>query len=64
VSQLKKSLKALEDVVLLDVGSLEADMTYLEYPVKILYQKDRVTRHKCIKFFKVQWSYRTKQEAT
>jgi hypothetical protein len=64
VSQLKKSLKALEDVVLLDVGSLEADLRYLEYPVKILYQKDRVTRHKYIKFFKVQWSYRTKQEAT
>jgi hypothetical protein len=40
------------DVVLLDVAPLEADLMYLEHPMKILDQKDRVTRHKMIKFFR------------
>jgi hypothetical protein len=48
------------DVVLLD----EADLTYLEHPIKIFDQKDRVTWRKTIKFFKVQWSNHTKVEAT
>jgi hypothetical protein len=64
VSQLKKCLKALVDVVLPNVAPLEADLTYLEHPVKILYQKDCVTQRKAIKFFKVQWSSHTKEEAT
>jgi hypothetical protein len=64
VSQLKKCLKAPIDVVLPDVIPLEVDLTYPEYPVKILDKKDRVTRHKTIKFYKVQWSNCTKEEAT
>jgi hypothetical protein len=56
VSQLKKCLQALVDVVLPEVTPLEADLTYPEHPIKKLDQKDRVTRHKTIKFFKVQWS--------
>jgi hypothetical protein len=53
ISQLKKCLNAPVDVVLLKVTPLEADLTYPEHPVKILDQKDRVTRRKTIKFFKV-----------
>jgi hypothetical protein len=65
VSQLKKCLKAPVDVVLLpEVTLLEADLTYPEHPIKILDQKDRVTRRKNIKFFKVQWSNHSKEEAT
>jgi hypothetical protein len=52
------------DVVFPDVAPLEADLTYPEHPVKILDQKDRVTLRKSIKFFKVQWSNHTKEEAT
>jgi hypothetical protein len=52
------------DVVLPEVAPLEANLTYPEYPVKILDQKDRVTRCKIIKFFKVQWSNHTEEEAT
>jgi hypothetical protein len=63
VSQLKKCLMAHVDVVLPEVTPLEADLLYLEHPIKILDQKDRVTRHKMIKFFKVQWSHHTKEEA-
>jgi hypothetical protein len=52
------------DVVFLDVAPLETDLTYPEHPVKILDQKDRDTLRKSIKFFKVQWSNHTKEEAT
>jgi hypothetical protein len=56
MSQLKKSLKAPVDVVLPEVTPFKEDLTYPGHPVKILDRKDRVTRRKTIKFFKVQWS--------
>jgi hypothetical protein len=53
VSQLKKCLKAPVDVILSDVTPLEEDLTYPEHPIKMLDQKDHVTRRNTIKFFKV-----------
>jgi hypothetical protein len=53
MSQLKKCLKAPVDVVLLEVTPLEADLSYPEHPIKVLDQKDHVTRRKTIKFFKI-----------
>jgi hypothetical protein len=64
VSQLKKCLKASMNVVLSDATLLKADLTYPEHPIKILDQKDRVTRRKMIKFFKVQWNNHIEEEAT
>jgi hypothetical protein len=64
VLQLKKCLKAPVDVVLPEVTPLEADLSYPEHPIKVLDQKDRVTRRKTIKFFKIQWSNHSKEEAT
>jgi hypothetical protein len=64
VSQLKKCLKASVDVVLHEVTPLEADLLYPEHPIKVLDQKDHVTRRKTIKFFKIQWSNHSKEEAT
>jgi hypothetical protein len=64
ISQLKKCLKAPVDVVLPEVTPLEADLTYPKLPIKILDQKSRVMRHKMIKFFKIQWSNHTVEEAT
>jgi hypothetical protein len=64
VSQLKKCLEAPVDVVLPEVAPLEADLSYPEHPIKVLDQKDHVTRHKTIKFFKIQWSNHSKEEAT
>jgi hypothetical protein len=49
---------------LLEVAPLEADLTYLEHPIKIMDQKSHVTRCKTIKFFKIQWSNHTIEEAT
>jgi hypothetical protein len=64
VSQLKKCLKAPVDVVLPEVTPLEADSSYPEHPIKVLDQKDRVTRCKTFKFFKIQWSNHSIEEAT
>jgi hypothetical protein len=64
VSQLKKCLKAPVDIVLPEVTPLEADLSYPEHPIKVLDQMDRVMRRKTIKFFKIQWSNHTEDEAT
>jgi hypothetical protein len=64
VSQLKKCLKAPVDIMLSEVTPLEADLSYPEQPIKVLDQKDRVTRRKTIKFFKIQWSNHSEEEAT
>jgi hypothetical protein len=64
VSQLKKYLKAPMDVMLLEVTPLETDLSYPEHPIKLLDQKDHVTRCKTIKFSRIQWSNHTEEEAT
>jgi hypothetical protein len=64
MSQLKKCLKASMDVMLLEVTPLKADLWYPKYPIKVLDQKDHATRHEKIKFFMVQWSSHTEDEAT
>jgi hypothetical protein len=62
--QLKKCLKAPVDVVLPKVTPLKVDLSYPEHPIKVLDQKDRVTRRKTIKLFKIQWSNHSEEEAT
>jgi hypothetical protein len=64
VSQLKKCLKAPVDVVLPEVTPLVADLPYPEHPIKVLDQKDRVTRRKIIKFFKLQCSNDSEEDTT
>jgi hypothetical protein len=64
MSQFKKCLEAPVDVVLPKVTPLEADLSYPKHPIKVLDQKDRVTRHKAIKFFKIQWNNHSEEEAT
>ena len=43
---------------------LEPDLIYAEYPVRILDQKDQVTRKRTIKFYKVQWNKHSEDETT
>jgi hypothetical protein len=40
------------------------DLTYQEYPVKILGTSDKVTRNNHYKMCKVQWSNHTEEEAS
>ena len=42
---------------------MELDLSYVEYPLKVLDQKERSTRRKIIKMYKVQWSHHTEEEA-
>jgi hypothetical protein len=40
------------------------DLSYQEYPIKILETSERVTQNKRIKTCKVHWSHHTEEEAT
>jgi hypothetical protein len=44
--------------------NVQGDLTYTEYPIKILDTLTRVTRNKVIKMCKVQWSHHGEDEAT
>jgi hypothetical protein len=43
---------------------LEPDLTYSEYLVQVLDQKDHVTRSRTTKWYKVQWDRHSEEEAT
>jgi hypothetical protein len=58
ISQLKKCLCVPEEQILME------DISYQEYPVKILEMSERVTWNRKIKICKVQWSHHTEEEAT
>ena len=43
---------------------LQPNLAYVEYPVKIMDEKERVTRNSVVKFYKVQWQNHSEHEAT
>jgi hypothetical protein len=64
VSQLKKCLQIPNRTVEVTDVALEQDLTYSEHPIRVLDQKDRVTRRRTLKFYKIQWNQHTEDEAT
>jgi hypothetical protein len=64
VSQLKKCLRVPEEQLPMEDLSVQDDLTYAEYPIKILDTLTHVTRIKVIKMCKVQWSHHGEDEAT
>jgi hypothetical protein len=64
VSQLKKCLRVPEEQLPMEELSVQGDLTYTEYPIKIINTLTRVTRNKVIKMCKVQWSHHGEDEAT
>ena len=64
VSQLKKCLRILEEQIPLEELTVKGDLTYEEFPIKILETTERVTRSWVIKMYKVQWNRYTEDEAT
>jgi hypothetical protein len=52
-----------EQIPIEDLDAKE-DLSYEEYPIKILETFERVTRNKRINMCKVQWSHHTEEEAT
>jgi hypothetical protein len=64
VSQLKKCLRVPEEQIPMEDLNAMEDLSYQEYPIRILETSERVTRNKKIKMCKVQWSHHTEDEAT
>jgi hypothetical protein len=64
VSQLKKCLQVPEEQLPMQDLDTKEDLSYQEYPIKILETSERVMRNKRIKMCKVQWSHHTVEEAT
>jgi hypothetical protein len=59
VSQLKKCLRVSEEQMPMKALDVKEDRSYQEYPIMILEISERITRHKKIKMWKVQWSHHT-----
>ena len=53
VSQFKKCLQVLDEAVEIEGLPLQPDLSYIEHHVKILDEKERVTRNSVVKFYKV-----------
>jgi hypothetical protein len=64
ISQLKKCFHVPAQTMDISEVNIEPKLTYSEYPVRVLDQKDRVTRKRTLRFYKVQWNQHTEEEAT
>ncbi|WVZ70158.1 hypothetical protein U9M48_018846 [Paspalum notatum var. saurae] len=64
VSLLRKCLREPTERAEIPLIELQPDLSYEEYPTKILDTKERVMRQRTTRFLKVQWSNHTEEEAT
>jgi hypothetical protein len=62
VSQLKKCLRMPKEQLPMEDLDAKEDLSYQEYPVKILETSERVAQNKKIKICMVQWSHHTEEE--
>jgi hypothetical protein len=63
-SQLKKCLRVADRTIEVTNVALEPDLTYSEHLVRVLDQKDRITRRRTLKFYKIHWNQHIEDEAT
>jgi hypothetical protein len=64
VSQLKKCARLPTEIITEPELGIEPYLSYQEYPSKVLDCKERSTRAKSIKMYKIQWSNHSEEEAT
>jgi hypothetical protein len=64
VSELKKCLRVSEEQLPMEELNVMEDLTYSEYPIRILEKYHRITRSKVINMCKAQWSHHSEDEAT
>jgi hypothetical protein len=64
ISQLKKCIKVPTEIIGQQAIEIEPDLSYVERPIQILDTKERVTRRKKIKMYKILWDQHTAEEAT
>jgi hypothetical protein len=63
ISQLKKCIKVPIEVIEQQTIKIEPDLSYTEQPLQILHTKERSTRRKKIKMYKILWDHHTVEEA-
>jgi hypothetical protein len=64
VSQLKKCVRLPTEVIAEPEAEIEPDLSYQEYPSNVLDCKERSTRARSIKMYKIQWGNHSEEEAT
>ena len=64
VSMLRKCVLDPDQIVELQPLCLEKNLTYAEYPEKILGIQDKKLRNCFLRFLKIQWSHHSEHEAT
>jgi hypothetical protein len=64
ISQLKKCIKVPTKSIEQQAIKIKPDLSYAEQPIQILDTKERVTRRKKIKMYKILWDHHTIEEAT
>jgi hypothetical protein len=64
VSQLKKCIKVPTEIIETTAIEIEPDLSYTEQPIQILDTKERATRRKTIKMYKILWDHHTEEEET
>jgi hypothetical protein len=64
VSQPKKCVRLPSEIIAEPEMEIEPDLLYQEYSSKVLDCKERSTRAKSIKMYKIQWSNHSEEEAT
>jgi hypothetical protein len=64
ISQLKKCIKVPTEIIEQQTIEIEPDLSYVEQPLQILDTKERVTRRKKLKMYKILWDHHTIDEAT
>jgi hypothetical protein len=64
VSQLKRCLRIPDQTMDVADVKLEPDLSYSEHPIRVLDQKDIITRKRTLKFYKVQWNQHIEEEAS
>jgi hypothetical protein len=64
VSQLKKCLRVSEERIEPQGIEIKSDLEYHEQPVQVLDVKDKVTRNKVVRTYKIQWSHHDDGDST
>jgi hypothetical protein len=64
ISQLKKCINVPTEIVETRAIEIEPDLSYTEQSIQIMDTKERVTRRKKIKMYKILWDHHTEEEAT
>jgi hypothetical protein len=64
ISQLKKCIKVPTKIVETSAIAIEPDLSYTEQAIQILDTKERITKRRTVKMYKILWDHHTDEEAT